>query len=115
MHFHHALSPLLAARPATDAHAPHAASATPPPWQQHHLPAAAAVQPLAVPHGCMAVLESTQGRLWLTQEGELSDHLLEAGQRLYCHGPARLYLGAEGASPAAVRWMLLPRGSHAPA
>ncbi|MBP7352754.1 DUF2917 domain-containing protein [Comamonas sp. UBA7528] len=87
----------------------------PPPWTPLSLEAAGTVQALHVPKGRMAVLECQQGLLWLTQQDLWSDRFAEAGQRLYCPGPARLYLGAQGNAPALVRWVLLPRGSHAPA
>lgn len=87
----------------------------PPPWKPLSLDTAGTVQALHVPKGRMAVLECQQGQLWLTQQDLLNDRFAEAGQRLYCPGPARLYLGAQGDTPALVRWVLLPRGSHAPA
>ena len=68
-----------------------------PPWKPLPLQAAGTVQALRIPKGRMAVL------------------FAEAGQRLYCPGPARLYLGAQGQAPALVRWVLLPPGSGTPA
>lgn len=87
----------------------------PPPWKPLSLDAAGTVQAVLVPKGRMAVLECQQGRLWLTQQDLLKDKFAEAGQRLYCPGPARLYLGAQGNAPTLVRWVLLPQGSHTPA
>lgn len=86
-----------------------------PPWKPLPLQAAGTVQALRIPKGRMAVLECQQGRLWLTQQDLLNDRFAEAGQRLYCPGPARLYLGAQGQAPALVRWVLLPPGSGTPA
>jgi hypothetical protein len=63
------------------------------------------VQALRIPKGRMAVLECQQGLLWLTQQDLLNDRFAEAGQRLHCPGPARLYLGAQGQAPALVRWL----------
>lgn len=87
----------------------------PPPWKPLSLHAAGTVQAVHVPQGRMAVLECQQGHLWLTQQDLLNDQFAQAGQRLYCPGPARLYLGAQGNAPALVRWVLLPQGSHTPA
>jgi hypothetical protein len=78
------------------------------------LQVSAAVQTLRVPQGSMAVLECLQGCLWLTQHDLLSDRFVAAGERRYCPGPARLYLGAQGNATAMVRWVLVSRGAEAP-
>ncbi|MFO1232528.1 MAG: DUF2917 domain-containing protein [Paenacidovorax caeni] len=58
---------------------------------------------LAVRRGETALVEATQGRVWLTRDGQPQDHILEAGQHLAFAGPARLPpISAEGggAQPA---------------
>ena len=61
------------------------------------------VQTLAVRRGETALVEATQGRVWLTRDGQPQDHILEVGQRLAFAGPARLRVSAEGGG-AQLRW-----------
>lgn len=42
------------------------------------------------------VLRVSAGRLWLTEEGRLDDHVLGGGAQLALRGPARYHLGAFG-------------------
>ena len=80
---------------------PTAARSTP--WQQAVLAPRQPVQTLAVRRGETALVEATQGRVWLTRDGQPQDHILEAGQRLAFAGPARLRVSAEGGG-AQLRW-----------
>lgn len=61
------------------------------------------VQTLAVHRYKTVLIEATQGRIWLTRDGQMQDHILEAGQHLAFTGPARLRVSAEG-SGAQLRW-----------
>ena len=54
-------------------------------------------------HADLQGYEATQGRIWLTRDGQMQDHILEAGQRLAFTGPARLRVSAEGGG-AQLRW-----------
>ena len=86
---------------------PHSAShgthrTSPPPTAARSTPRQP-VQTLAVRRGETALVEATQGRVWLTRDGQPQDHILEAGQRLAFAGPARLRVSAEGGG-AQLRW-----------
>ena len=73
-------------------------------WNSLHLQPAASVQTLHISAGQTLWIEGRAGRIWLTCEGQLQDHFLEAAQGLQFSGPARIYLSAEGTLPAQLRW-----------
>lgn len=73
------------------------------PWEQTALAPRQPVQTLAMRRGETALVEATQGRSWLTRDGQAQDHILEAGQHLAFVGPARLRVSAEGGG-AQLRW-----------
>ena len=83
-------------------------------WNSLHLQPAASVQTLHISAGQTLWLESRAGRIWLTCEGQLQDHFLEAAQGLQFSGPARIYLSAEGTLPAQLRWTDTPDATRAP-
>lgn len=87
--------------PASASEPPASCAPAPSPWQHHTLPADAPARLLTLRPGETAVLQATQGRLWVTCEGWLEDYFLSAEQSLACDGPARLHIGAADAGAAA--------------
>lgn len=49
-------------------------------------------------------LEVQAGRLWLTEEGDADDHVLEAGQSHVVRGTGRVLAEALGPDVAVLRW-----------
>ncbi|WP_010100156.1 DUF2917 domain-containing protein [Verminephrobacter aporrectodeae] len=84
------------------------------PWQRLFLAPLQAVQVLSFRAGEGALLEAEQGCAWVTCDGRPEDHFLQAGQRLWCSGPARLRMSAVGQEPAHLVWAaqaVRPRGA----
>lgn len=80
-------------------------TSTTPAAHWHTLTLAPRAAPQAIRLGTGShLLQSGQGRVWLTREGDISDYFVAPGTPLLLQGPARLHVSAEGASPAALRW-----------
>lgn len=67
------------------------------------LQAGDAVRLLRLRAGQHCLLMVHGGRLWLTQDGQLDDQVLAAGQQLRLQGPGRFRCGAFGPEPLRAR------------
>ena len=72
-------------------------------WHPCHLAPGAAPHAIRLGRGVHQLL-STQGRIWLTREGDPRDYFVEPGQSLRLAGPARLHVSAEGGRAAVLHW-----------
>lgn len=58
--------------------------------------------------GATPAADAAPAGLWLTIEGELDDHVLRAGERLYLHAGQRVWLSRWQQAQPAVRLVLQP-------